>query len=162
MTPKFLAALALIAASPLRAQESAQDAAPAATPSVDPQIATPISGDWTYSSVAGGTQATFSSAGGQPQLSIICTRASRQVTFSKPATGIVPFLNVWTSSLSRDVPASYDPATHRITARVPDSDPLLDALVFSRARIAFTVRGSPQLVLPNFAEVTRVIEDCRA
>jgi hypothetical protein len=150
MKLRIIAAFALASASLANAQE------------VDPANATPISGDWSYSQISGGTQASFLTAGGAPQIDIRCLRASRQVVFSKPATGAVPFLNVWTSSLTRDLPASYEPAVRRLVARVSVTDPLLDALVYSRARIAFTVRGSPQLVLPNFPEVTRVVEDCRA
>lgn len=41
-------------------------------------------------------------------------------------------------------------------------DPLLDAIIFSRGRIAVGIPGQPTLVLPAWAEAERVIEDCRA
>lgn len=40
-------------------------------------------------------------------------------------------------------------------------DRLLDAMAFSRGRFAVETGGLPTLYLPAWAEVTRVIEDCR-
>ncbi|MBX7495832.1 hypothetical protein K3172_08180 [Qipengyuania sp. 6B39] len=40
-------------------------------------------------------------------------------------------------------------------------DPLLDAMALTRGRFAVEVPGGRSLYLPNWAEVTRVIEDCR-
>lgn len=44
---------------------------------------------------------------------------------------------------------------------VPASDPLLDAMALSKGRFAVEVEGEVPLILPSWAEVTRVIEDCR-
>ena len=57
------------------------------------------------------------------------------------------------------VPVRSDPAT--IVARVPARDPLLDAMAFSKGRFAIEIAGLPTLYAPSWAEVTRVIEDCR-
>ena len=153
----ILAALALAASSSLSAQAPARP--PAA---VDPQYVTPMSGTWTYGRATEGTQAVFIDASARPQLTLRCSRASRQLMISKPASGAAPFMLVWTSSTSRNVPASFDPATSLASVRLAASDPLLDALAFSRARIAVTLTGTAQLVLPSGGEVIRVIEDCRA
>jgi len=72
------------------------------------------------------------------------------------------FLNIWTSSAARSVPASFDPATKRITIQLSAYDPLLDALAFSRGRFAIVASGTPALVLPAWPEIARVVEDCRA
>jgi len=45
---------------------------------------------------------------------------------------------------------------------LPAYDGLLDAMSFSRGRIAVTVSGTPMLVVPAWPEVARVVEDCRA
>ena len=150
------AALALTAASSLHAQVAQMPTA------VDPGYATPVQGSWLYSAVAGGSNASFLDTAGRPQLTIHCTRAARRVRIAKPATGAAPFLLMWTTSMSRNVPASFDPATALLSADLSAYDPLLDALAFSRARIAVTVSGGAQLVVPNWPEVERVIEDCRA
>ena len=154
---KFAAAAAFAAMS--ASSLSAQTVAPA--PAVpDFTYAIPLAGTWAYASTGGG--ATFLSASAMPQLTIRCDRTTRRVFISKPATAAVPFLNVWTGSAARGVPASFDPATARLTIQLAATDPLLDALAFSHGRFAVYVPGSPALVLPAWPEVARVIEDCRA
>ena len=142
------AALALAAASSLDAQ--------------DLSVATPIAGSWSYASTADGSEASFANATGNPQLWLHCTRATRRVTIVKPASAAAPFLNVWTSSLTQNVPSSFNPATGRLTINLSAYDPLLDAIVSSRGRIGFSVAGQQALVVPAWAEVARVIEDCRS
>ena len=48
-----------------------------------------------------------------------------------------------------------------LVARVPARDPLLDAMALSKGRFAVDIAGGGTLYLPSWAEVTRVIEDCR-
>ena len=124
--------------------------------------AVPIAGSWNYAPAADGSEAVFANASGAPQLWIHCTRATRRITISKPASAAVPFLNIWTSSQTKNLPSSFNPATGRVTTDISNYDPLLDAIVSSRGRIAFTVGPQPPLVVPPWAEVARVIEDCRA
>jgi len=57
--------------------------------------------------------------------------------------------------------ASYNPATARLTAELAAFDATLDAIAFSRGRVAFAAAGAPALVVPAWAETARVIEDCR-
>ena len=161
----IVAALALPAASSLHAQAVAPPAsAPSspALPAVDISTAMPVEGRWTYSAVQGGSEVTFVNATAQPQLAIRCARANRQVTISRPASQAVPFLFVWTSGLTRNVPASFNPATLRVSATLSAFDALLDAVAFSRGRLAFSITGQPPMVLPAWSEVARVIEDCRS
>jgi hypothetical protein len=63
--------------------------------------------------------------------------------------------------MTRTLPASFDPATARQTIQVPAYDPLLDALVFSRGRVAVYIADKPALVVPAWPEIARVVEDCR-
>ena len=149
------AALALTAATSLHAQ--AQTAASVATYAT----AVPIAGGWRYSAAADGSQAVFANASAQPQLSIRCTRSTRLVSISKPATGAAPFLFVWTSSNTRNLPASFKPATMQLVADVTAMDSILDSIAFSRGRIAVSASGSAALVFPSWPELIRVIEDCR-
>ena len=147
------AALALIATS-LSAQ----------TTQSTPDLATakPIDGNWTYALTSDGSEATFTNTSGFPQLWVRCVRASRKVSIAKPATAAAPFIAVWTSSQGRTVPASFNPATGRLTIELDASDALLDALSNSRGRIGFTVSPQPSLVVPAWPEPARVVEDCRA
>jgi hypothetical protein len=148
MFRSIAAAAALAAASPLAAQDLA--------------TADPIAGAWTYGMTSTGTEARFADASGNPQLWMQCTRATRRISIARMATGAAPFLTVWTSSLTRQVPASFNPATMRLTIDLATFDPLLDAIVSSRGRVGYTVGAQPPLVVPPWAEAARVIEDCRA
>ena len=142
------AALALTAPSSIAAQEIG--------------TAVPIAGSWSYAAVAGGSEARFADASGNPQLWMHCTRATRRVTIAKTASAAASLLNVWTSSLTRSVPASFNPATARLTVELAPFDPLLDAIATSRGRVGFSAGTQPALVVPPWAEASRVIEDCRA
>jgi hypothetical protein len=146
------AAFALLAASSLRAQPAVADLS----------TATPVAGSWSYSSTPAGSEASFMNPSALPQLTIRCTLATRRVSISKPASGAAPFLGLWTSAQTRNVPASFNPATARISADVNAYDPLLDAIAFSRGRFGVSVSSQPALVVPAWAEPQRVIEDCRA
>lgn len=155
----FAAAFALAAASSLSAQTTIRAATPPTAP--DFTYAIPIAGSWTLAPAPDGSAATFLNASAMPQLTIRCARATRRVLISKPGSVAVPFLNVWTSTMTRRIPASFDPATARITIQIPAYDPLLDALAFSRGRVAIYVADKPALVVAAWPEVARVIEDCR-
>jgi hypothetical protein len=146
-----LAALALFPAASLQAQAT-----------LDYSTAVPIGGNWTYTAVADGSEATFVNASAQPQLTIRCIRSTRRVAIAKPATGAAPFIAIWTSSQSRSAPASFNPATNRLTADFAAYDAVLDAVAFSRGRAAFSVGTAPALVVPTWSEIARVIEDCRS
>jgi hypothetical protein len=91
-----------------------------------------------------------------------CTRATRRVTIAKTATAAAAAIDVWTSSQTRSLPASYNPATGRLSADLLANDALLDAIASSRGRVGYSVGTQPALVVPPWPEVARVIEDCRA
>ena len=154
----MFAALAFAPLAPLSGQTAV---APAVAPAVDYSTALPIGGSWTYAARPDGSEATFVGTTGQPQLVIQCTRATRRVSIAKPASGAAPFLSIWTSSESRTAPAGFNPATARLTADFAAHDSLLDAIAFSRGRIAVRIGGAPALVVPPWGEIARVIEDCR-
>jgi hypothetical protein len=145
------ATLALAAASSLSAQTVA-----------DLGTATPIAGNWSYAATVDGSEAIFANASSIPQLWVRCTRATRRVSIAKAASAAAPVVDVWTSSLTRSAAASFNPTTARLTVDLDANDPLLDAVASSRGRIGFTVAPQPPLVVPTWAEVAHVIEDCRA
>ena len=149
-----IAAAFALTAAPLGAAQTTADAP-------DLSTATPIAGTWSYATTADGSEATFANASGFAQLWMHCSRAARQVSIAKPATAAAPSISVWTSSLTRSVPASFNAATGRLTINLAANDPLLDAIANSRARLAFAVSPQPPLVVPAWAEPARVIEDCR-
>jgi hypothetical protein len=148
----FAAALALTAAPSLHAQTAAPDLS----------TATPVAGNWSFVQTSDGSEATFATGSALPQLTIHCTKATRRISIWRPTSAAAPFLNVWTSTQSRQLPASFNPLTNRITADLPAFDTLLDGIAFSRGRFGVAVSNAPALVVPAWAEPARVIEDCRA
>src|SRR4051794_14037640 len=159
MRLSIVAAFALLSASSLHAQT----AAPAAsTAPPDFTYATPLTGTWFYSPAIDGSEAIFLDTSARPQLIIHCTRATRRVSIAKPAAGAAPFLFIWTSSQARNAPAAFNPTTKRLSTDFAATDPLLDALSFSHGRLAVSVTGSPPLIVPPWAEIARVVEDCRS
>ena len=162
MDLRIAAALALTAPSSLLAQNTAAPVAPAPTqpPAVDLSYATPAAGSWSYALTADGSQAVFRNSA-LAQLTIRCARSARVVTIAKPASAAAPFLFVWTSTQVRSIPASFDPATGQLSARLNAFDSMLDAVAFSKGRVGVSIAGTPALVVPSWAEPARVIEDCR-
>ena len=63
-----------------------------------------------------------------------------------------------TSAVLYHSPSPHVPVTE---ARLRADDRLLDAMALSKGRFAVEVDGMTALYLPSWAEVTRVIEDCR-
>jgi hypothetical protein len=145
------AALALIVSSSLYAQSVP-----------DLGTAKPIAGQWSYTPTPDGSESRFVDATASPQLILHCTRATRHISLSKPATAAAPTMNVWTSSQTRTIPSSFNPATGRLSVDLQPYDALLDAMSSSRGRIGLSVGTQPALVVPPWPELTRVIEDCRA
>ena len=122
--------------------------------------ALPLAGDWTYAAMAGGSQATLPTLGQSAAVGTVHAHdAPSDHRQARDCRGAFP--DVWTSSLTRSVPASFNPATKRLTIDLGAYDPLLDAIASSRGRVGFAVGTQPALVVPPWAEASRVIEDCR-
>jgi hypothetical protein len=117
-------------------------------------------GSWAYAPSQTGSEASFVDASGAAQLTLRCVRANRSVVLSVRGAQASP-LSVWTSSVSRSLPATFDATTSRINASVAAADPLLDAIAFSRGRFAFSTTGVSPVVVPAWPEPARAIEDCR-
>lgn len=118
-------------------------------------------GDWRYQVDGAGSVALFG-AGPQTSLFILrCDKAARQVRALR--SGIAQTaMTVRTSYGAVSWPASAAagtvPATQAIRAA---NDATLDQIAYSRGRFAVEVQGLETLILPAWAEVSRVVEDCR-
>ena len=135
---------------------------PVATPTPVPTYsswmdypATP--GDWSY---AGGT-ARFGDAAGGALLELRCNPPARVVELMRAGTpGTVQGIVVRTETAARSI--AVTPGTGLTPlGQIIATDPLLDAMAFSKGRFAVEVEGLPTLYVPAWPEVTRVIEDCR-
>ncbi|HET7316744.1 MAG TPA: hypothetical protein VFI88_04895 [Sphingomicrobium sp.] len=149
----FAAAVALPLHGPSFAQAPAQ---------IDIEAVDPISGNWSYRAIPGGSEADYIDARATVRLMVRCNRAARTVSIVR--TGVpaaAPTLSIWTTSMARSVPSSFL-ATKQLVATVAATDSLLDAIAFSRGRFATGASGAPLVAVRSGPETTRVIEDCRS
>src|SRR3954452_21845266 len=113
--PYLAAALTLALSPSLHAHTAAPapTAALSAKPAVtDYSTATALGGDKAYASTADGSEATFANASAQPQVTLRCTRLSRRVSILKLASGAAQFMTIWTSTQTKNAPASFNPTTN--------------------------------------------------
>ncbi|MFK3888231.1 hypothetical protein [Sphingomonas sp. NPDC079357] len=135
--------------------------APTPTPVADWQDWPWTPGAWRYIRDAAGTRASYDVIGQPPAAELRCDRATRAVLLSRPGGSATPF-TIRTSAMTRSVPTQLIAGgTPQVAARFAVDDRLLDAVAFTRGRFTVEQPGTTPLVLPPWAEVGRVIEDCR-
>ena len=130
-------------------------------------------GDWSYRPIQGGTLATFGLAGQTAELAIRCELATRRLFFARTTAAETrpgDQMTVHTSFGDFQWPVSQLPtvssaakgstATFAIAIRA-SNDAALDRIAFTRGRFAIEAPGAAPLSVPGWAEVSRVIEDCR-
>lgn len=143
--------------------------APATTPSVafENWIDAPRTpGDWSYSSsqLSSGrySSAEYAAPDGSKLFTVMCSPGGSVVLQRWVASAGQPALTIRTETGDRTLAAPRDPEGRQMVAAVlRPRDPLLDAMAVTRGRFAVETEGKPTLYLPPWAEVTRVIEDCR-
>lgn len=162
--PAMAGAMLLTACVPQVAPPPAQ---PRAAPPPAPTAAAPrpaanwrdapiTPGDWQWGRTNLGSAATF--AGGQ--FVMRCDPQQRTVTLVRAGNAAAPVtMTITTEDAVRALTAS--PAAGGMAASVPARDPLLDSMAFSRGRFAVETTGQPPLYIPNWTEISRVVEDCR-
>lgn len=134
--------------------------APRPTPSADWRDWPLSPGTWTYRREGAGSVAAFGS-GEAAEFSLRCDPAAARITLSRRALSTAPSLaTIRTSSMARTVslsPGGGPEAGMTLSAR----DTLIDAMGYSRGRFIVEMAGQPPLVVPAWAEILRVAEDCR-
>jgi len=133
---------------------------PVAAPAfADWQDAPQTPGDWHYRVAGADTIAEFRSPAGGQIAQLICT-ADRNVTLAVIAR--VPGANAITIRTEHsDRALRAQTAETSVSTVINAADPLLAEMAFSKGRFAVQVPGGPQLFLPSWPEVVRVVDDCR-
>jgi hypothetical protein len=92
-----------------------------------------------------------------------CNRSAGTISLLRTGTSSVALpMTVATTSETRALSAEPAPQGQpQLVTTLPARDALLDAMAFSRGRFSVEVNGLPTLYLPAWAEVGRVLEDCR-
>ncbi|MDG5748608.1 hypothetical protein P8Q88_10500 [Qipengyuania sp. XHP0207] len=155
------------------APEPVATSTPTPTPSAAPLPPPPMesdwidqpqtAGSWSYRATGNSTRAYFGSAsspGGA--FSLECKTPGRIIELGRPGR-TSQSITIRTETASRTLAAgSGEIASPASTvAQLSANDPLLDAMALTRGRFAVETPEMPTLYLPAWAEVTRVIEDCR-
>jgi len=145
---------------------------PEPTPAVNaPLVGAPVDwslsprspGTWIYRADGNGSIASFGEPGGEARVSLRCDFALQRVYLG--IAGAADQI-VEGRALTSDghaaltlVPAGGNPSY--LVAQLQPRDPLLDRIAFSRGRFALSVPGQTLTIMPAWAEIGRVIEDCR-
>ncbi|AUW58152.1 hypothetical protein C1T17_08560 [Sphingobium sp. SCG-1] len=167
-----LAALVLVAScvAPPRQEPAPAPLPPVRAPAPAPAPVQPkdwrdwplTAGEWRYQTGGSSSSATFGVAGALPVLTIRCELPLRQFVFAPAAARVAGQMVVRTTFGVASWPLQASTANPaQFVAVRAGSDPALDQIAFSRGRFVVEVPGAAPLVLPTWAEITRVIEDCR-
>lgn len=116
-------------------------------------------GDWSYRQDVGQSHAHYLDTAGE-LFSLTCDFSNRTIRLSRPAaTADAVMMRIRTETSDRVFTAK--PVASSLTVTLNASDSLLDAMAITKGRFAVEIEGAPTLYLPSWAEVTRVVEDCR-
>ncbi len=140
--------------------------APATSPAPQPNTswidAALTPGAWRYHQHEGGTSAYFIATTGAGGFVMTCNVQSHRIELWREGDSRARVMTIRTETAARTlavVPVEETLPYH--AADVAPGDPLLDAMALSKGRFAVEVEGEVPLILPSYAEVSRVIEDCR-
>jgi hypothetical protein len=171
-----LAAVVMLAACQVVPPAAPQPAAPPPQPAPPPapapvaptltwDVAPVAQGNWTYQQSGGRTVARFANGATQPVLSMTCDPASKIIAVARSgAVSAATTMTIRTTAATLAWPAVPGSDAARQPAMVasrPASDNGFDSMAFSRGRFSIEVGGMSRLIVPAWAEVARVIEDCR-
>ncbi len=119
-------------------------------------------GSWVYRRDERGSIALYGAPGADALATLRCDKADARIFLSR-ASDRGGTMTVRTSSTSKSLtvqPAGGKPAY--AASEIGVTDPILDALAFSRGRIALELNGALNIAIPVWSEIGRVVEDCRA
>jgi hypothetical protein len=122
-------------------------------------------GDWRYEKQPTSSIAQYGAPAG-PRVAILrCDFVTRQITLSisgSGATGTPVPVSIRTTSGVLAWSGVGNAANNQfVVITRPATDPGFNWIAYSRGRISVEARGTARLILPVWAEVSRVIEDCR-
>lgn len=173
---KFIGALSLTIA--IAACVPAPRPAPPVAPAPSPPISAPpppapptvyddwldapqTPGDWSYRGATDGGTASYRAPGGGELFAMSCERARGRITLTRFGATDNPQRQITIRSETAIRAIDAESVAGSLQAYLAVSDRLLDAMALSKGRFAVEAPGSATLYLPSWAEVTRVIEDCR-
>jgi len=169
----FLASVVALSACAAPPPPPAPRPAPAPKPAVVTPVQTsqeptgewidwPLSqGDWVYRQDERGSIALFGVSGANALVTVRCDRARRAIFLTREGQGAGAIIVRSSSAMKEFAGAPTGGTPPYIATEIAPTDPILDAMALSRGRIAITVAGQRPIAIPSWAEITRIVEDCR-
>ena len=119
-------------------------------------------GNWTYRRDGRNSIAQFGAPGRNATVNFRCDAQNRRVTLSREASAPGTHMVIRTTTMTKTVAAmTNDASSAYLGVDIATTDPILDAMAFSRGRVLVEIEGQQPVILPSWAEITRIIEDCR-
>lgn len=120
-------------------------------------------GDWLYERESSETFAMYGVKDTAPVAIIRCDLNSRRVGIGRFGTEAESAqMRIYSETRTAALSATQRRSAYPVVAAEVDADNrLLDAMAITKGNFAMQVSGMPTLYLPGWAEVSRVIEDCR-
>ena len=118
-------------------------------------------GDWVYRQDDRGSIALFGTPNADALVTLRCDRARQRMYLSRAGKGSGTIVIRSSSTMKTFAAAPTGGTVAYIAAEIAPRDPILDAMIFSRGRIALEVTGQAPLAIPSWPEIGRVVDDCR-
>jgi len=118
-------------------------------------------GDWVYRQDDRGSIALFGPMNADALVTLRCDRTRQRIYLARAGSGAGRIVIRSSSTLKEFAGSPTGGAVPYVATEIMPRDPILDAMIFSRGRIAIEVSGQTPLAIPSWAEIGRVVEDCR-
>ncbi len=118
-------------------------------------------GDWVYRQDERGSIALFGQPNADAVVTLRCDKARQRIYLARAGSGAGNIVIRSSSTMKQFAGSPTGGALPFIATEIMPRDPILDAMIFSRGRIALEVTGQMPLAIPSWAEIGRVVEDCR-
>ncbi len=119
-------------------------------------------GTWAYRQDERGSVALFGVADGNALVTLRCDKQKGRIYLARASTLDAAKMTLRTSALARSYAAgSTRGAIPYLAIEMMPNDAMLDALAYSRGRFALQTEGQMSLAIPVYAEIGRIVEDCR-
>jgi hypothetical protein len=139
---------------------------PAAPVAADWQDRPAAPGQWVYRPDSKGSIALFGPSGADARFAIRCDMGAKRIYLTHPGqfpAGESGKMLVRASTSMKSFDAGNTGGSPALVgATVDPRDPQLDAMAFSRGTFMVGIKGMPDLIVPAWPEIARVVEDCRA
>ncbi len=122
-------------------------------------------GDWIYRQDKRGSIALFGAKGADALFAIRCDKDASRIYLTHggqfPA-GETGKMTIRATSGLKTYPAANTGGTPPLVgAELTANDTHLDAMAYSRGKFIVQIKGTPDIAVPSWPEIARVVEDCR-